>query len=1321
MKAKATPPSGPASATREAASQALSPRTGAERDPSHDTAAAGNLDSQRAARSSLSLSSAITASQGSELPEDVRRPYEVAFGQGLSGVRVHSDGPAAEASHALGARAFTTGSNIYFRDGQFAPHTSEGRALLAHELAHAAQAGTPSAAVGPPRRTSDRSDSAEVAARDAADRFARDEAPAPGALRPGLSSDVAYREDDVPESMTATPDPDKPVVDKPPSDDDDAVPEPPKNRDFPFVPAAVDPALLLVPDDASRADVAARLFISDRLVTYFDLEQVGGQRGARARYPGLLRPEALSAIQTALEAALTEDTKTIVAILCQRRIDANDELRMLQLVAKWSKRSNIKDASGTQYFSRFLGELESHTLTRTVLFHDTRKNALQWLYVELEENAGALGALVSANSGRAVPEGMEPAAPGLSPEVDEYGLPTQFTVGYYREQWPKMRMALTTPDPKLSSIYTTTKMVVDDDPKKAETALRNSATRGPRVLVPGKDKKYYGYSVYFPYFEEGYHPPAAEDEKPTLQDYWFVQPGTVFIKGGEYQPELRPAEIESERQQYGDIFKQAADKATSEDPTPALGLDFNVLASASLDQRIDLLKKVVATPNAAETKVPDLIARIVYATPAREFPLLERRMATEGITDKLLKMNVGTNVLALIGRVFTVKALASMPLGTGLGGPLETFTVGKDEQGFFHYATAGSETVDSKTTGKSADDPTKAPGVGSEPPIEGQAEGPFKRTAIVFYSAKVKLSFENQPSVKSRPFLPFELVQVNVIGPKPRTMIVTATEAAGILDIGKVDLYDIAVKPMIQVYSIAFAASGVLRVFGPALAEGLLAGGLRGAVAGLGEVAATRVGTAALFDAAVLGSLAVVEGYRSELQATEAGRNFLAAYDTAMTILVARDLYQVATSGILGKLYAAGTEAWAGASAAARAAIARSTDTAEAIVLAVKRTEFVPAQAGLEAGTGARVLVPKDPTTFTANLRVARGEVAGRRLVSSLKTGGQSTAAAESVMEKLGKVASREAPANATKAELEVLEAQQKAAAHAQLKIAERAAAMPAEQAEAFLQKVQDTLAKRPNSAAQLTDFLTAATKANDPAAYLAQVDKLLAREKVTGETLRVLGAKARGGTLDLEWLNNTSITDKMLDSIGRDPRTPWNALKIAATDPTNVRYLQWARSSLRGIGAEVATEDALATILPGQKMTGYQVKMEGSVIDYSVSAVDQAGKVHGVEVKGWTTDTWREALKAYKARSAGATLTEEQAKAVKKIDHMLGQLANAKSATGTPPYLVVTDGLTGPVSRDLNSMLAKEAPGTTVKKINEAAIKSIASNLGQSLGIPAP
>lgn len=77
---------------------------------------------------------------GQSLPTEVSRDLEAEFGISLARVRVHTDSLAAHAAHAVGADAFTLGDDIFFADGAFAPETSAGRKLLAHELAHVLQA-----------------------------------------------------------------------------------------------------------------------------------------------------------------------------------------------------------------------------------------------------------------------------------------------------------------------------------------------------------------------------------------------------------------------------------------------------------------------------------------------------------------------------------------------------------------------------------------------------------------------------------------------------------------------------------------------------------------------------------------------------------------------------------------------------------------------------------------------------------------------------------------------------------------------------------------------------------------------------------------------------------------------------------------------------------------------------------------------------------------------------------------------------------------------------------------------------------------------------
>lgn len=78
-------------------------------------------------------------SGGRQMPEGLRNMMENGFGRDFSQVRLHTDSEAAEMSSSIHAKAFTHGNDIYFNRGQFAPETSEGQHLVAHELTHVVQ------------------------------------------------------------------------------------------------------------------------------------------------------------------------------------------------------------------------------------------------------------------------------------------------------------------------------------------------------------------------------------------------------------------------------------------------------------------------------------------------------------------------------------------------------------------------------------------------------------------------------------------------------------------------------------------------------------------------------------------------------------------------------------------------------------------------------------------------------------------------------------------------------------------------------------------------------------------------------------------------------------------------------------------------------------------------------------------------------------------------------------------------------------------------------------------------------------------------------
>jgi len=73
------------------------------------------------------------------LETPVRNRMENAFGTDFSGVRIHRGANASRAAEHVRASAFTVGQDIYFRAGKYAPDSSDGARLLAHELTHTLQ------------------------------------------------------------------------------------------------------------------------------------------------------------------------------------------------------------------------------------------------------------------------------------------------------------------------------------------------------------------------------------------------------------------------------------------------------------------------------------------------------------------------------------------------------------------------------------------------------------------------------------------------------------------------------------------------------------------------------------------------------------------------------------------------------------------------------------------------------------------------------------------------------------------------------------------------------------------------------------------------------------------------------------------------------------------------------------------------------------------------------------------------------------------------------------------------------------------------------
>ncbi|MEO0535320.1 MAG: DUF4157 domain-containing protein [Cyanobacteria bacterium P01_A01_bin.123] len=92
---------------------------------------------------SADIESAINRSRGSGQPLDagLQATMGQAMGADFSQVRVHTGAQADALNQSIQAKAFTTGQDVFFRQGEYQPGSRGGQELIAHELTHVVQQG----------------------------------------------------------------------------------------------------------------------------------------------------------------------------------------------------------------------------------------------------------------------------------------------------------------------------------------------------------------------------------------------------------------------------------------------------------------------------------------------------------------------------------------------------------------------------------------------------------------------------------------------------------------------------------------------------------------------------------------------------------------------------------------------------------------------------------------------------------------------------------------------------------------------------------------------------------------------------------------------------------------------------------------------------------------------------------------------------------------------------------------------------------------------------------------------------------------------------
>jgi hypothetical protein len=79
-----------------------------------------------------------TRGSGAGLDGGVKDRMQSSLGD-LSDVTVHTDDTADQLNRSVSARAFATGTDVYFSKGSYDPGSADGDRLIAHELAHVVQ------------------------------------------------------------------------------------------------------------------------------------------------------------------------------------------------------------------------------------------------------------------------------------------------------------------------------------------------------------------------------------------------------------------------------------------------------------------------------------------------------------------------------------------------------------------------------------------------------------------------------------------------------------------------------------------------------------------------------------------------------------------------------------------------------------------------------------------------------------------------------------------------------------------------------------------------------------------------------------------------------------------------------------------------------------------------------------------------------------------------------------------------------------------------------------------------------------------------------
>jgi hypothetical protein len=427
-------------------------------------------------------------------------------------------------------------------------------------------------------------------------------------------------------------------------------------------------------------------------------------------------------------------------------------------------------------------------------------------------------------------------------------------------------------------------------------------------------------------------------------------------------------------------------------------------------------------------------------------------------------------------------------------------------------------------------------------------------------------------------------------------------------------------------------------------------------------------------------------------------------HDLATVALASRDVSKLATSGILREWAHRGGRVLSQSGARASAGLRESVESTQALAKTLER--MLAEGKAVATPDGLRFSLSGGAEAFKQVFFAVRGEMAAARALSGLRGAGLATQQAEKTLEAL-----------------KLLAAESPEMARAYNAVARRAAALPADKAQAYLAAVEALRAStRGNMKPVLAQLLrrSGAPSLADPLAFLKEAEWLIGYPGLEAEAVAELTRKASRGRVDLGWLRSTGLTLEDLHFMARNEMTPWRLFRRAAAEPENLKLQLQAREQLRGIAVEMLTERHAQKLFPGYRMTGRQVKLEGGhIIDNELTAMNGLRLRHGVEAKGWNENQWRKSLDVWRAKQAAQKLNEQQEALAKKLQRLLDQLADAANAPRGKPFLISTDELSGPTRDKLKRFLQRHAPGTQLIQVEETKILEKTKQLRAALKLP--